>query len=103
MLVTISQNNLNKIQLNLINQIFQNDIKSNIILLWQAGIDNCYNHEFIQNLAAKEVYILELEAKARGIEHLLPPIFNDFGKKCILVNLDEFIALTEKYYPQASF
>lgn len=74
----------------LLTQVSENDA----IVLWQDGVLQAVkNPQFFAN---QRIFALDNDVQARGLNHYIPEYIQR-------ISFDEFVSLTEQFYPQIAF
>ncbi len=95
MLYTFSQSQYDLAEMT---KIWQNLTEQDVVLFWQNGVNFLAKNLIHFRPSLCQVCVLKNDVEARGLN----PYF-DKNMEIQQLSMDDFVVLTEKYYPQLAF
>ncbi|VEB22422.1 sulfur transfer complex subunit TusB [Avibacterium volantium] len=82
---------------------FENFTEQDCLVLWQDGVLLPFKHQELFTQLAVPCYALENDIYARNLQEIAPHFVNcdeNNKSKVRLISLQDFVVLTERYFPQ---
>ncbi|MFZ7255922.1 DsrH/TusB family sulfur relay protein [Avibacterium avium] len=79
---------------------FENFTEQDCLVLWQDGVLLPFKHQELFTQLAVPCYALENDIYARNLQEIAPHFVHSDESKVRLISLQDFVILTERYFPQ---